>query len=114
MRANYDQCLFWILDDEKGYVNHPKDPGGATNYGITQKTYDAYRRDIGEPTRSVKHIERDELEVIYREDYAKRIRFDELDSGVDYAFLHFAVNSGVSRATRYVQRIVAGARPKTV
>ena len=36
MKENYDHCLGLILHHEGGYVNHPKDPGGETNKGITK------------------------------------------------------------------------------
>ena len=39
MQANYDKCLETILHHEGGYVNHPKDPGGETNLGVTKRVY---------------------------------------------------------------------------
>ena len=35
--VNYDKCLETILHHEGGYVNHPKDPGGETNLGVTKR-----------------------------------------------------------------------------
>ena len=41
MKENYDHCLGLIfLHHERGYVNHPKDPGGETNKGITKRVYE--------------------------------------------------------------------------
>ena len=37
MQSNYDKCLETILHHEGGYVNHPKDPGGETNLGVTKE-----------------------------------------------------------------------------
>lgn len=106
MQSNYEQALHWVLQHEAGYVHHPQDPGGATNRGITQKTYDAFRRAKGVPVRDVRDIDDVEVRAIYREQYARPVWFDVLPSGVDYALFDFAVNSGVSRAVKYVQRIV--------
>ena len=39
MKVNYDKCLETILHHEGGYVNHPKDPGGETNLGVTKRVY---------------------------------------------------------------------------
>ena len=39
MQENYDKCLQAILHHEGGYVNHPKDPGGETNLGVTKRVY---------------------------------------------------------------------------
>lgn len=106
MKSNYVIVQPWILAYEGGYVNHPKDPGGATNQGITQKTYDAFRRRVGKPTRSVKQLEAVERDTIYRQQYWDVIRGDDLPSGVDAAVYDFAVNSGPSRAASYLQAVV--------
>jgi lysozyme family protein len=39
MRQNFEQCLEWLLEHEGGFVDHPDDPGGMTNKGITANTY---------------------------------------------------------------------------
>lgn len=104
--ANYKPSLSLTLSHEGGYVNHPKDPGGATNQGVTQAVYDAYRKVHGQPLRSVKHIIASEVEEIYRKQYWRRARGDDLPCGLDYAVFDFAVNSGVARAVRYLQRLV--------
>ena len=39
---NYEVCLERLLQHEGGYVNHPDDPGGRTNKGITQRVYERY------------------------------------------------------------------------
>ena len=106
MKQNYLIIQPWILAYEGGFVNHPKDPGGATNQGITQRTYDAYRRRIGHATQSVRLIDNVERDTIYRVQYWDEIRGDDLPSGVDAAVYDFAVNSGPSRAAKFLQRIV--------
>ena len=105
MKQNYLIIQPWVLAYEGGFVNHPKDPGGATNQGITQRTYDAYRRRIGHATQSVRLIDNVERDTIYRVQYWDAIRGDDLPSGVDAAVYDFAVNSGPSRAAKYLQRI---------
>ena len=106
MKQNYLIIQPWILAYEGGFVNHPKDPGGATNQGITQRTYDAYRRRIGHATQSVRLIDNVERDTIYRVQYWDAIKGDDLPSGVDAAVYDFAVNSGPSRAAKFLQRIV--------
>ena len=39
-KDNFKTCLEIILHHEGGYVDHPKDPGGATNLGVTKQTYE--------------------------------------------------------------------------
>lgn len=101
--TTYKTAMAHLRRDEGGYVNHPKDPGGATNYGITQAVYDASRKRIGLKTRSVRDISEVEVSSIYQTQYADKVRYDALPAGVDYATLDAAVNSGVSRGARWLQ-----------
>ena len=45
MQDNYEHCLEMILHHEGGYVNHPKDPGGETNLGVTKRVYEEWGGD---------------------------------------------------------------------
>nr|DAI36115.1 MAG TPA: Lysozyme [Caudoviricetes sp.] len=105
-KDNFPQALRLVLADEGGVSNHPADRGGLTNKGITQATYDAWRELHGRPSRSVRAIEHAEVDAIYREQFANKILFDKLPLGLDYALFDFAVNSGASRAVRFLQRII--------
>jgi lysozyme family protein len=106
MRANFDKALSAVLVHEGGYVNHPKDPGGATNKGVTQAVYDDWRVAHKLPAQTVKDITTAEVMAIYKHRYWDAINGDELPDGVDYAVFDFAVNSGVYRAARYLQEAV--------
>jgi lysozyme family protein len=103
MKANYAECLRRVLVHEGGRVNHPKDPGGATNQGVTQRVYDAYRLNRGQAKRHVFVMTDAERDAIYREQYWDVIRGDDLPSGLDYAVFDFAVNSGCVRAAKALQ-----------
>lgn len=104
MRDNFVGALAKVLVHEGGYVNHPKDPGGATNRGVTQRVYNDWRVSRGLVPRSVKHIQQAEVEEIYRRNYWDAIKGDELPAGVDYCVFDLAVNSGTNRAIRFLQR----------
>lgn len=105
MKQNYDAALAAVLRSEGGYSNDPRDPGGATNKGVTQAVYDDYRRKLGSPSRSVKLITPAEIAGIYKNRYWDAVRGDDLPAGVDYAVFDLAVNSGVSRASRFLQDV---------
>lgn len=109
MRENLEHALKWVLAHEGGYVNHPKDPGGATNMGVTQRTYNAYRARRGLPAQSVRGITSDEVAEIYKTQYWDAVRADDLPAGLDYAVFDYAVNSGPSRAMKDLQREVGAA-----
>lgn len=106
MQSNFERAYRWILQHEGGYVNHPKDPGGATNKGVTQKTYDAYRAGLGMPKQSVREIGNPEVRAIYENQYSIPIWFNRLPEGLDYALFDFAVHSGPARAVRFLQRVI--------
>lgn len=104
--STFKQALALVLAHEGGYVNHPKDPGGATNKGVTQRVYNAWRKLSGLPAQSVANITPGEAAAIYKQQYWNPIQGDKLPTGVDYAVFDFAVNSGVDRASRYLQAAI--------
>lgn len=106
MRENFDEALAAVLIHEGGYVNHPRDPGGATNMGITHRTYAAWLKVHNRPQKNVRDITDEEVAAIYKEQYWDAVKGDSLPSGVDYAVFDFAVNSGPSRAAKFLQRVV--------
>lgn len=106
MEANFTEQTQWLLVHEGGYVNHPKDPGGATNKGVIQRTYDGYRKRKGLPLQSVKRITTAEVMDIYRTQYWNAVMGDELPAGLDYAVYDFAVNSGPKRAIKFLQELL--------
>ena len=106
MQENYAQALKQVLKYEGGKVDDPRDPGGRTAFGVTQDTYDAWRKKQGLPNADVFTISQTDVAAIYRQEYWDSIRGDDLPDGVDFAVFDFAVNSGVSRAARTLQGIV--------
>lgn len=100
-----DDCLRFVLRWEGGYVNHPNDPGGATNKGVTQRTYDAWRLRAGKPRADVRTITDDEVHAIYAVDYWLAARCDTLPAPLDLVAFDTAVNMGVGRAVRFLQRL---------
>lgn len=110
MNNNFEKALALVLEHEGGWSNHPKDPGGATMKGVTQAVYDAYRKMRGRGPQSVKFISDEELRAIYKFQYWDKVQGDFLPSGLDYAVFDFAVNSGVTRAAKYLQAVVGVAQ----
>lgn len=101
-KSNFDACLAHILKWEGGYVDHPKDPGGATNHGITHKTLARFR---GKPVSKadVKALTKKEAARIYRASYWNKVSGDELPHGIDLVAFDPAVNSGPSRGAKWLQ-----------
>lgn len=104
-KKNFDRCFDMLLKHEGGFVNHPEDPGGATNFGVTKRVMQEF---LG------RHVSMSEMRAltpadvrpIYRKLYADKVRFDDLPSGLDWAVLDWAVNSGTGRAAKALQKLV--------
>ncbi len=91
---------------EGGKVDHPDDPGGKTNLGITQKTFDAWRDSQGLERLDVFEITAEEAHKIYQRDYWNKVQGDELPERVALAVFDFAVNCGHRRAVKALQKAV--------
>ena len=105
MRSNFSSSLELLLKHEGGYVNHPDDPGGRTNQGITQRVYEKFLgRDVTE--EEMKDMPPDKVFAIYKTQYWNRVRGDDLPPGVDLCVFDWAVNSGVSQASKALQRVL--------
>ena len=84
-------------------MNHPADPGGATNKGVIQKVYDDWRTRQGLPKRDVRQLEDAEMHAIYEAGYWLPPRCDLLQRQLDLVQFDTAVNMGVGRAVRMLQ-----------
>jgi lysozyme family protein len=104
--AAFNASLPFVLRWEGGFVDHPDDPGGRTNRGVTQKVYDAWRRGQGLRQRDVRAIADDEVSAIYESGYWVPPRCDLLARELDLVQFDTAVNMGVRRAVRYLQGAV--------
>lgn len=96
-------CIPIILASEGGYVNDPRDPGQATNFGITRAVLSDWQ---GHPASidDVRCLTRGLAETIYQANYFNPVHGPELPAGVDLMAFDAAVNHGVSRAIRFLQR----------
>ena len=96
---NIDQALKRLLGSEGGFVDHPRDPGGATNFGITQRVARAhgYTGDMRDLPLSV-------AISIYRSDYWEPIKADQLPDHLRFHVFDAAVNSGPGQAIRWLQQ----------
>lgn len=99
------RCVDIILRHEGGYVDHPDDPGGATNMGITHKTL-AQWRGAAVTKEDVRNLTREEACDIYRANYWNALNCDNMPAGVDLVVFDFGVNAGVQRSAKLLQRIV--------
>ena len=104
MKENFDKCFELVLQHEGKYVNDPRDPGGRTNLGVTQRAWESYAgRSVNE--EFMRALTPYIVKPFYKAMYWDKIKGDQLPAGVDYAAYDLAVNSGVSRAAKWLQEI---------
>jgi lysozyme family protein len=104
-RETYDEALRRLLGHEGGYTNHPSDPGGPTNFGITIADYRRYVKPKA-AAADVRAMRLDQAKAIYRTKYWAAMRCDQLPAGLDYAVFDYGVNSGVGRVRKVLQRLL--------
>lgn len=104
MARSVDQMIDDIIRREGGFVNHPADRGGPTNFGITQKTLSQYLGRAA-TVEEVRALQRDVAEDIYRKDYYVAPRIDTLPARIQPFVFDSAVNHGPRRAVRFVQQV---------
>lgn len=96
--ADFDQAFEVLMIHEGGYVNHPKDPGGETAYGISKRAY---------PDLDIKMLTREDAKEIYRRDWWVPNRYGEIQhQALAEKVFSLAVNMGARRANKLLQRAV--------
>jgi lysozyme family protein len=103
--SRFEQSLAVVLQHEGGFVQHPRDPGGATNFGITRETL-SRARGRGASVEDVRLLTQEEAASVYRRFYWDAIRADALSPGLDLAVFDLAVHSGPTKAVRLLQGAV--------
>jgi lysozyme family protein len=104
VKVNFPTAMSHVLASEGGFVDNPHDAGGATDEGVTQHQYDLWRTAKGLQTRSVRYIDQNEVEAIYRGSYWNAVNADALPAGVDYAVFDWSVLAGPHRAIEHLQQ----------
>ena len=101
---NFDEAFERLIGHEGGYVDHRSDPGGATKYGISKRSY---------PGEDIQNMTLERAKTIYRREYWGAAACDALPDGIKFDVFDMAVNSGVTASVRMIQR-AAGATPDGV
>ena len=118
MKENFDSALAAVLHHEGGYMNHPSDPGGMTNLGVTKKVWEEWvGHEVDEKT--MRGLTPEIVGPMYKSKYWDKVKGDDLPAGVDYVVFDAAVNSGPGRAAKWLQACVGvdpdgGIGPKTL
>jgi lysozyme family protein len=105
--ARFTACLAVVLRFEGVFVDDPVDPGGATLSGVTQASYDKWRRVHGMPVQPVKFMTDDQRDAIYAADYWLAAHCNEMPKPVDLVVFDAAVQHGTEHAIRFLQAVLS-------
>lgn len=104
--SGFLRALPVVLENEGGYVDHPDDPGGATNQGVTQRAYNEWREEKGLGLRPVREMTTEERNAIYYEGYWHPAHCEEWPWPLNLHVFDAAVNHGPKQAIRLLQKAV--------
>jgi len=102
-RANFERAQEIVREFEGGYSDDPKDPGGATNFGITHKTLAAWR---GKPVSKadVANMSYQEAKDIYFSEYWSKSSCGAMPGPLALPVYNVAVHAGRGTAATYLQK----------
>ena len=100
MQGNFKECLDLVLKAEGGWVNHPSDPGGETNLGVTKRVWEEY---IGHTVESLKKLTKEDVAPLYELKYWRPCYGEVLPRGLDFVVFSMGVNAGPGRSVKLLQ-----------
>jgi lysozyme family protein len=111
----YRRAFAVVHGHEGGFINHAKDPGGATNHGVSLR----YARSKGlafdldgdgdVDEWDIRRITPEQAMAAFYHDFWRPCRCDELPPDLALLVYDSAVNNGAAQAIRWLQR-AAGVR----
>lgn len=105
MKDNWKRSFELMLKSEGSFVNHPQDPGGMTNLGVTKRVWEQWvGRESNE--KEMRSLTPAMVEPLYKRKYWDACRCDDLPEGLDYLVFDFAVNAGPGRSIKILQTAV--------
>ena len=103
MSSNFKECLELVLKAEGGWVNHPKDPGGETNLGVTKRVWEEW---VGHPVESLKKLTKEDVAPLYEQKYWRPCYCEVLPRGLDFVVFSMGVNAGPGRSVKLLQSAI--------
>ena len=105
MKDNWQKSFEMMLESEGGWSNHPSDPGGMTNLGVTKRVWEEWvGRESNE--KEMRALTPEMVAPLYKRKFWDACKCDELPSGIDYLVFDFAVNAGPGRSAKILQTAV--------
>jgi len=102
---NWQKSFEMMLASEGGYVNHPSDPGGMTNLGVTKRVWEEWvGRESNE--KEMRALTPELVAPLYKRKFWDACKCNDMPTGIDYLVFDFAVNAGPGRSAKILQTAV--------
>lgn len=105
-QERFEKSLDVILLHEGGYSNDPDDPGGETNFGITQKSLTKVYVQLGLPAH-VKDLDKKSASIFYKTLWWDKYNYSAINSlNIATKIFDLSVNIGPKMAHMILQKAI--------
>ena len=105
MQGNFKECLDLVLKSEGGFVNHPSDPGGMTNLGVTKRVWQEYTGHEADE-KEMRSLTPEKVAPLYEQKYWRPCYGEVLPRGLDFVVFSMGVNAGPGRSVKLLQQSI--------
>jgi lysozyme family protein len=100
--SDFKECLELVLKSEGGFVNHPSDPGGMTNLGVTKKVWEDF---VGHPVSEadMRALTPEKVAPLYEQKYWRPTYCEVLPRGLSLLIFSMGINAGPGRGVKLLQ-----------
>ena len=105
--SDFKECLDLVLKSEGGFCNHPSDPGGMTNLGVTKKVWEEF---VGHPVSEVdmRALTPEKVAPLYEQKYWRTCYCEVLPRGLSFLIFSMGINAGPGRGVKLLQSCLGG------
>jgi lysozyme family protein len=105
MSNSFKECLDLVLKSEGGYVNHPSDPGGMTNLGVTKRVWEEFTGHEADE-KEMRNLTPEKVAPLYEQRYWRPCYGEVLPRGLDFVVFSMGVNAGPGRSVKLLQSAI--------
>lgn len=105
MTGNFKECLALVLKSEGGFVNHPSDPGGMTNLGVTKRVWEEYTGHEADE-KIMRGLTPEKVAPLYEQRYWRPTYCEVLPRGLDLLVFSMGINAGTGRSVKLLQSCI--------
>ena len=105
MTGNFKECLALVLKSEGGFVNHPQDPGGMTNLGVTKRVWEEYTGHEADE-KTMRGLTPEKVAPLYEQRYWRPTYCEVLPRGLDLLVFSMGINAGTGRSVKLLQQSI--------